>query len=117
MVLHISSSGRKMRAVRSPGWSDLVKMVNVRSGASNVLPNELAYFLKIISRTSSTRSSSRIWTSVADALGLFTQILRCNIVAISGTLLLVRYLGKVAAGRPLGRPCEALEVGRWCWGW
>lgn len=70
------------------------------SGASNVLPSEFAYFLRIMSRTSSTKSSSRICTSVADALGRFTQIFRCNMAAIFGTLG-VKWLYNPAVGKTL----------------
>jgi hypothetical protein len=57
-------------------------MRRVTSGASKLLPSEFAYFLRIMSRTSSTRSSSRIWTRVAEALGRLTQILRCSMAAL-----------------------------------
>lgn len=57
-------------------------MRSVMSGASKVLPSELAYFLNIMSRTSSTKSSSLIWTRVADAPGRLTHILRRAEVAM-----------------------------------
>jgi hypothetical protein len=70
-VLPIGSSGPKVLSCASLGT-----ILNVTSGASKFLPNEFAYFFNIISRTSSTKSSSCIVTNVAEAPGLFTQILR-----------------------------------------
>lgn len=55
---------------------------NVTSGASKLRPSELAYFFSIMSLTSSTKSSSLIDTSVAEAPGLFTQIFRCSMLAL-----------------------------------
>lgn len=73
-------------------------MDKVMSGASKVLPKEFAYLRRIISRTSSTKSSSRIWTSVADALGRLTQILRCSKEVMFGRLG-VKYSLKPPVGR------------------
>lgn len=60
-------------------------MRRVRSGASNWRPSELAYLRRIISRTSSTRSSSFIVTSVAEAPGRLTQILRMTMLPLMGS--------------------------------
>ena len=49
---------------------------NETSGGSKFLPKEFAYLLKIMSFTSSTRSSPPMATCVATALGLFTHTLR-----------------------------------------
>lgn len=58
---------------------------NITSGESKLRPSELAYFFKIISLTSSTKSSSLIMTCVADDPGLFTHIfLRCILADIGG---------------------------------
>lgn len=86
IVLQISSSGPSNLSLLGPVPSALVTIRNVISGESNVFPSELAYFFKIISLTSSTKSSARICTSVADAFGRFTQIFRCNMAAMFGTL-------------------------------
>jgi hypothetical protein len=48
-------------------------ILRVTSGESKLLPRVFAYFFKIRSRTSSTRWSSSIVTSVADAPGRLTQ--------------------------------------------
>ena len=68
---------------------------SVTSGASKFLPRELAYFFSIISRTSSTKSSSLVATSVADACGRFTQIFRTTIVVLCevSTVAIVGLLG------------------------
>ena len=79
-VRHMSSSGPSTRSERAAPSSAREAMRKVMSGASNVLPKELAYLLRIISRTSSTRSSSRICTSVADAPGRRTHILRVMVI-------------------------------------
>ena len=82
-MLHISSSGPSTRSFLLSPCSGLVVIDNVISGASKVLPKLLAYFLSIISRTSSTKSSSRICTRVAEAPGRLTHIFRCTIALIS----------------------------------
>jgi hypothetical protein len=60
-------------------------MRNVRSGASNWRPSELAYLRRINSRTSSTKSSSLMVTMVADAPGRLTQSLRVTMFALMGS--------------------------------
>jgi hypothetical protein len=55
------------------------------SGESNVFPREFAYFFKIKSRTSSTRSSSLILTSVGEDPGLRTHTLRYNMLDMFGS--------------------------------
>jgi len=67
----------------------------------------LAYFFKIISRTSSTKSSSLICTSVADALGRLTHILRCIMLVMFGRPG-VKYSKAAAVGKPV------LELARCC---
>jgi hypothetical protein len=57
-------------------------ILNVTSGASKFLPSEFAYFFRIISRTSSTRSSSWICTRVADCWGLLTHIFLLTMFAL-----------------------------------
>jgi len=76
----MSSSGPRVRS--PPRCASRGTMRRVTSGESKLRPRELAYFRRIISRTSSTKSSSRICTSVAEALGRLTQIFRCNIWAL-----------------------------------
>lgn len=74
-VLPIGSSGPKVRSL--PGtWvvGSLVKILRMMSGESIVLPRELAYLLRMASRTLSTKSSSLTSTRVAEAPGLFTHI-------------------------------------------
>lgn len=77
----MGSSGPSIRSC----WFPLGLMRRVRSGASNWRPRELAYLRRIISRTSSTRSSSLIVTSVAEAPGLLTQILRMTMLPLMGS--------------------------------
>ena len=85
-------------------------MRKVMSGESNVLPNELRYFCKIISRTSSTRSSCLICTRVADWLGRLTHILRCRRVAMSGTLAVKKFLSPDVGGPPVLPPVTGMPV-------
>jgi hypothetical protein len=69
------------------GWplSPLDTILNSMSGESNVFPREFAYLPKIKSRTSSTRSSSLIFTSVGEDPGLRTHILRYSMLDMFGT--------------------------------
>lgn len=80
-VRAMCSSGPKLRSCR---WGSRGMILRAKSGASNWRPSELAYFLKIMSRTSSTKSSSLIVTMVADPPGRLTQILRVTMVAPNG---------------------------------
>lgn len=73
-------------------------MRSVRSGASNWRPRELAYLRRIISRTSSTRSSSLIVTSVAEAPGRFTQIFRVTMLPLIGS--------NCSVGAPASSACD-----------
>lgn len=54
------------------------------SGESKLRPREFEYLRSIISRTSSTRSSSLTVTRVGDAWGRLTQILRVTIFPFMG---------------------------------
>lgn len=79
------SSGPSRRSAGVREASVRVMMRSVTSGESKLRPSELAYLRKIMSRTSSTKSSSLIITMVADAPGRLTHILRVNMLAgISG---------------------------------
>jgi hypothetical protein len=73
-----------MRSVRGWPWSPLETILNSISGESKVFPREFAYFIKIMSRTSSTRSSSLIFTSVGEDPGLLTHTLRYNMLDMFG---------------------------------
>lgn len=86
MVRHISSSGPRIRSVRCAccPCSTLVTIRSVMSGASMLRPRLLAYFFNIISRTSSTKSSSLICTRVAEAPGRRTHTFLCNTQVMSG---------------------------------
>jgi hypothetical protein len=68
------------------GWplSPLDTILNSMSGESNVFPREFAYLFKIRSRTSSTRSSSLIFTSVGEDPGLRTHTLRYSMLDMFG---------------------------------
>lgn len=57
----------------------------LRSGESKLRPRELAYLRRIMSRTSSTRSSSLMVTRVGEACGRLTQILRVTMLASMGS--------------------------------
>src|SRR5271168_4305123 len=76
-VLPICSSGPKVRSLLALLFAEsLVMILSVTSGESKLRPNEFAYFLRIMSRTSSTRSSVPKETCVGDEPGLFTHTLR-----------------------------------------
>lgn len=84
IVRHICSSGPSTRSVRGWPWSPRETILNSMSGESKVLPREFAYFLKIKSRTSSTKSSSLIFTSVGEDPGLRTHTLRDSMLDMLG---------------------------------
>lgn len=78
-VVHMGSSGPSTRSWPACWLLGRGTTLSVTSGESKLRPSEFAYFLRIMSRTSSTRSSSAIWTSVAEAPGRRTHIFRRDI--------------------------------------
>ena len=73
----MASSGPSCLSLGTFLFCSRVIILSVISGASILLPNELAYLCSITSRTLSTRSSSFTLTRVEEAPGRRTQILRC----------------------------------------
>lgn len=84
IALHMSSSGLKSLSTALCPFSTRGMILIIRSGESKFLPNELPYFRTMQSLTSSTKSSSRTWTRVADAPGRFTHSFRCSMPGCSG---------------------------------
>jgi hypothetical protein len=74
----MGSSGPRILSCRF----SLGATLSVTSGASKFRPNVLAYFFRIMSRTSSTKSPSCIVTKVADAPGRLTHIFLLTISAL-----------------------------------
>lgn len=71
------ASGPNIRSVLALLFAaSLATSLSVTSGESKLRPSEFAYFRRMTSRTSSTRSSAPTITCVGDEPGLFTQTLR-----------------------------------------